>query len=298
MILNNNKVDDEENKKVFKQLINTFLTVENKQIQNIKNLDNNIHIEPTIFYDKFHGTLKIEFKIGNMQMYKLKNIVEFYDRMMAQEVYKYGSKLEFKHVKEAFDEDSIKLLEFILKYAEIIKYTNEANNLYTSYGKKLNEANITISKSALDELFEILNNKNVKFVNGQLETNVRFLTEEPNIKLNLSKEKNNKYEITPSIDIYSYDVIYGKDYIYILLKDTLYKCDKQYEDTILKTLDIYKKNYTGEIYLNTEEELKDFFSIVNPKLKKYVEFKGVSVEELEKYIKKTKKSIEIWFYLC
>ena len=286
MILNNNKVDDEENKKVFKQLINTFLTVENKQIQNIKNLDNNIHIEPTIFYDKFHGTLKIEFKIGNMQMYKLKNIVEFYDRMMAQEVYKYGSKLEFKHVKEAFDEDSIKLLEFILKYAEIIKYTNEANNLYTSYGKKLNEANITISKSALDELFEILNNKNVKFVNGQLETNVRFLTEEPNIKLNLSKEKNNKYEITPNIDIYSYDVIYGKDYIYILLKDTLYKCDKQYEDTILKTLDIYKKNYTGEIYLNTEEELKDFFSIVNPKLKKYVEFKGVSVEELEKYIPK------------
>ena len=132
MIWNNNKIDEEENKKVFKQLINTFLTVESKQIQSNKNLNNNVHIEPTIFYDKFHGTLKIEFKIGNTQMYKLKNVVEFYDRMMNQEVYKYGSKLEFNHVKESFDENSIKLLEFILKYAEIIKYTNEANNLYTS----------------------------------------------------------------------------------------------------------------------------------------------------------------------
>ena len=91
MILNSNRIDDEENKKVFKQLVNTFLTAEKKQIQNLKGLNNNIKIEPTIFYDKFHEALKIEFKIGNLQMYKLKNLVEFCDRMMEEEVYKYGS---------------------------------------------------------------------------------------------------------------------------------------------------------------------------------------------------------------
>jgi SNF2 family DNA or RNA helicase len=286
MILNNNKMDEEENKKVFKQLVNTFLTTEIKQTQNIKNLDSNICIEPTIFYDKFHGTLKIEFKIGNVQMYKLKNLVEFYDKMMAQEVYKYGSKLEFKHTKEAFNEESKRLLDFILKYAEIIKYTNEANNLYSSYSKKLNEANITISKSALDELFEILDGKNIKFFNGQLEENITFLTEEPNIKLELLKNKSGTYTIAPNIDIYSYDTIYGKNYIYILFKNALYKCNKSFESTVLKTLDIYKKNYTGEIYLKTDEELKDFFSIVNPKLKKYIDIKNVPLEELEKYIPK------------
>lgn len=50
MILNSNRIDDEENKKVFKQLVNTFLTAEKKQIQNLKGLNNNIKIEPTIFY--------------------------------------------------------------------------------------------------------------------------------------------------------------------------------------------------------------------------------------------------------
>ena len=286
MILNSNRIDDEENKKVFKQLVNTFLTAEKKQIQNLKGLNNNIKIEPTIFYDKFHEALKIEFKIGNLQMYKLKNLVEFCDRMMEEEVYKYGSKLEFKHTKEAFESSSYKLLDFILKYAEIIKYTNEANNLYTGYGKKLNEANITISKTALDELFEILNEENVKFVNGQIEENIRFLTEEPNIKLELIKNKNNIYSIKPNIDIYSYDIIHGKDYIYILLKDVLYRCDKSFEDIVLKTLDIYKRNYTNEIYLKTEEELRDFFSIVNPKLKKYINFNDTLKQELEKYIPK------------
>lgn len=286
MILNNNRVDDEENKKVLKQLVNTFLSVESKQIQNVKNLNNNVQIEPTLFYDKFHETLKIEFKIGNSQMYKLKNLVEFYDRMTAQEIYKYGSKLEFKHTRESFTDESKKLLDFILKYTEIVKYTNEANNLYTSYGKKLNEANITISKTALDELFEILHDKTVKFVTGQLEENIKFLTEEPNIKLELEKTKNNIYSIIPNIDIYSYDIIHGKDYIYILLKDTLYRCEKSFENTVLKTLDIYKRNYTNEIYLKTEEELKDFFSIVNPKLKNYIELKDSLREELEKYIPK------------
>lgn len=286
MILNNNRVDDEENKKVLKQLVNTFLSVESKQIQNVKNLNNNVQIEPTLFYDKFHETLKIEFKIGNSQMYKLKNLVEFYDRMTTQEIYKYGSKLEFKHTRESFTDESKKLLDFILKYTEIVKYTNEANNLYTSYGKKLNEANITISKTALDELFEILHDKTVKFVTGQLEENIKFLTEEPNIKLELEKTKNNIYSIIPNIDIYSYDIIHGKDYIYILLKDTLYRCEKSFENTVLKTLDIYKRNYTNEIYLKTEEELKDFFSIVNPKLKNYIELKDSLREELEKYIPK------------
>ena len=95
MILYSNRIDDEENKKVFKQLVNTFLTAEKKQIQNLKGLNNNIKIEPTIFYDKFHEALKIEFKIGNKRMYKIKNLAEFYTRMINKEFYKYGDKLEF-----------------------------------------------------------------------------------------------------------------------------------------------------------------------------------------------------------
>ena len=49
-----------------------------------------IKIEPQIIYDKFTREMKIEFKIGNKRMYKLKNLAEFYTRMINKEFYKYG----------------------------------------------------------------------------------------------------------------------------------------------------------------------------------------------------------------
>ena len=64
--------------------------------------------------------MKAEFKIGEKRLYKIKELSEFYDRIMNKTYYKYGDKLQFIHTKEAFSEESQKLLEFILKYAEII----------------------------------------------------------------------------------------------------------------------------------------------------------------------------------
>ena len=46
-------------------------------------------------------------------MYKLKNLAEFYVRMMNKEFYKYGDKLEFVHTQEVFEENSQKMLDFI-----------------------------------------------------------------------------------------------------------------------------------------------------------------------------------------
>ena len=52
-------------------------------------------------------------------MYKIKDLPEFYTRMTINEFYKYGEKLEFLHKRENFTEDSQKILDFILKYAEM-----------------------------------------------------------------------------------------------------------------------------------------------------------------------------------
>ena len=71
-------------------------------------------------------------------------------------MYKYGTKLEFIHDEEAFTDDSKKVLQFIIKYAEIIKYVNNSSNeSYRKYGKFLSEESIILSSTALDELFEI-----------------------------------------------------------------------------------------------------------------------------------------------
>ena len=92
----------------FKQIVNIFY---NEEIESIDEEETElkeqgtIKIEPEIFYDKFTGDMKVEFKVGNKRMYKIKNLSEFYNRMLNKELYKYGQKLQFVHTKESFEKE-------------------------------------------------------------------------------------------------------------------------------------------------------------------------------------------------
>ena len=83
-----------ENYEVLKQVLKEFYNIteeKNKQIEKQKGLDGGIHIEPKIIYNRYINSLKIEIKIGNKQLYKVKSLPEFYDRFMNKEKFKYGS---------------------------------------------------------------------------------------------------------------------------------------------------------------------------------------------------------------
>ena len=84
----------------------------------------------------------------------------------------------------------------------------------------------------MDELFEILQNTNVTFYKDGKEGKLLFLNQEPNIKFNIEEEGQKEYKLTPNIDIYSYDLIDGRDNIYFKLNNTLYKCSENFKETV------------------------------------------------------------------
>lgn len=137
----------------FKQIINTFYQNEmdtETRNDNIISGNHNIKIYPNMVYDKFYKEVKIEIKIGNEKLYKIKNLPDFYNKFLNKEQGKYGSKLEFVHVKENFDDSSIELLDFVLKHAEIIKYINSSGNAgYRYYGKVISDNCIILSNSRI-----------------------------------------------------------------------------------------------------------------------------------------------------
>lgn len=65
----------------------------------------------------------------------------------------------------------------------------------------------------------------------------------------------------------------------MLFSDTLYKCEKSFQETIIKILDVLRKNYTNEIIMD-EKEITNFFAMIAPKIEE-----KVITEELPKYIK-------------
>ena len=269
----------------FKQLINVFLedTGDAEKKVEITSSAKDIRIIPKIIINSFQNKLKVEFKIGQTQMYKLKSLPQFFENMLYNKNHKYGNKLEFVHTEDSFSEESKPLLNFILKYSEIIKYANETSNSYMGYGKTLNESYITISNTGLDDLFEILKGKQIEVEVDSFTHNLLFKDEEPNVNFNIEEVDKNFYKISPNIDIYAYTVFKGKDYSYFMYEHNLYRCSKQFYETTLKLLNVFRENFVKEIEFN-KSELSSVFSMVVPKVKDNIKVDKINKEVVEKYI--------------
>lgn len=242
-----------------------------------------LKVEPKLIYDKYTKEMKVEFRIGNKRMYKLKSLSEFYTRMIDNEYYKYGDKLEFIHRKEMFDEGSQGILEFLMKYAEIIAFTNSsANSNYRYYGKALSEGSIIISNTAIDELFDKLENRKVPIDIDFNKQVIQFVDENPQIEFHLEKNKKNEYKIVADFDIYKIMILKGRMFKYVLLEDKLYRCTKEFENTNLKLLKLFKENYSNQILLG-KDDLGELFSVVIPRVKDAIKIDKKIQEEVTEY---------------
>ena len=278
--------DSPEKYRVFNQVFKEFYN-----LSDIEEVDNKskkiskgtIHIEPKIIYSKFNNTIKLEIKIGEKQFYKVKSLPEFYDRFLNEEKFKYGSKLEFVHTRDKFVEEDRKLLDFVLKYAEIIKYANESSTGYDYYTKRLGEDSILLSNTGLDELFLCLENRAVLMESQYGTESVVFTPKEPEIKFNLKQSTLTSYKITPNIDVYTYTIYSGKKYTYLLLDKKLYRCSKKYKETIIRLLEIFRKNFTNEIII-PNSQLSMFFSVVEPNIKQTLSIDDEAYKNIKQFI--------------
>ena len=60
----------------FKQIVNEFYAEEMREIEDSseqEEIKEKVRIEPKLIYDKYANNLRVEFKIGNQRMYKLKD---------------------------------------------------------------------------------------------------------------------------------------------------------------------------------------------------------------------------------
>ena len=240
-----------------------------------------IKIEPRLIFDRFDSKLKLEIKIGNSRMYKIKDLPAFYTRMVRNEYYKYGDKLEFVHTRDNFTDKSKPLLDFVLRYSEMLKYA-ENGSKYTYYGNTLNSTRITLGESSIDEAFDVLKNKRVLTDVDRSSTQIELIEDNPNITFELSKTKDGSYKIKPNQEIFSIQIFNGKKYSYVTEGLKLYRCTKDFENTVIKLVRIFKDSYITELDLG-EEDLKDLYSVIMPRVGNCIKLKNIKEEKIEKY---------------
>ena len=292
-----NNENDETKYRSFRQIVTNFYNEEVDEIDKVENevikTKAKIKIEPKIIYDRFSNDMKIEFRIGDKRFYKIKGLSEFYDRILNKTFYSYGDKLQFVHTRESFVEEDRPLLDFILKYAEIIKYVNSnSNSNYRYYGNALNDSMILVSNTGLDDLFEILRGRKIKFQRDYKETQIEFIDGNPNLEFVLNKE-NRDYVIVPNQDVFKSNLLKGRKYKYILQEDRICRLTKEFENTNLKLLQSFRQNYVTELHLQ-EKDLPKLFSIVIPKVKNAIKIGNIDEETVLKY---TPKNLGVKLFL-
>lgn len=278
-------------RKVVTNLYNEELQEINTEELEQLSIDKKIKIEPKVIFDRFDSKLKLEFKIGNSRMYKIKDLSEFYIRMTRNEFYKYGDKLEFVHTRENFTEDSQEILDFILRYSEMLKYAENASR-YTYYGSTLNHTSITLGESSLDEVFDILKGKKVNLDKDRVTSKLELVEADPDIKFELTKTEDGYYKIKPNKEVFAIQMYCGKQYTYILEKSTIYRCSQEFVNTNIKLVKIFREAYVTELDLG-REDLKDLYSVVMPRVGNCISLKNIDESEIEQY-KPKKLGVKIY----
>ena len=271
----------------FSNLVSSFYNEELKILSEdetvmLANKDK-IKLETKIEYDKFTNTMKLELRLGNKRMYKIKDLPEFYTRMINNEYFKYGERLEFVHNRENFDEESKPLLDFILRYAEIMKYSNSSDRYGYYSSSSINKAEITLGEGIIDEVYDLLKKQaKVNFVYDYENYKLEFIEQNPKIEFELSKIDEDDLILRPNVDVFKIAIFNGNRFDYLLIENRLYRCDKEFSDSTLKVIKAFRENYTSEMMLR-KKDLKDFYSVIMPKIENNVKVEGLDEDEIEKY---------------
>lgn len=225
--------------------------------------------------------LEVSFKIGKDRMYLLKDIYKFSKEMLNEEVVKYGKELEFKHKFSAFDEESKKVVRFITnkasEYDEFSKLGVYAFNLNRRYRGVLK-----LKYGALDEFFDLMKDKKVQIEGYSYEKcygYIKFVDTNPILTFDIVDNENDGIEIIKEIE--DYHIIYGQQYIYILYKDSLYRCNDEFKQKIVPLLLEMNKKDNGVIHID-KYNATSFCEYLVPYLK---EFSNTELPDdlLEKY---------------
>lgn len=96
-----------------------------------QNVYGKVRLEPFLVLND--TDCNVEFKIGHEKMYILKDVFGLAKRMENRGDFSYGKKLAFKHIPEAFEEDSLPIVRFIEKWARKNKSSYAKPMFYNSY---------------------------------------------------------------------------------------------------------------------------------------------------------------------
>lgn len=215
---------------------------------------------PKIFYDKYDRTFKVEFSIGITRLYVLKSLYQFADRLIRQEIFRYGKDLVLWHTRDSFTADSLFYVDLILEAKRLLD--SIVDSFYLSRNTVLGR-HILLTPHQLDTFFDHVCGQvlPVSIQNTSLE-DYGFVQADPDIRFVFKPLDKGFHQLSAEIKDY---LLYQTDHFgYILHGQTFYRVSdtfRRYTFPLLEALQPPK----GQLVFN-DAQLSAFIGLVYPHL--------------------------------
>lgn len=230
--------------------------------------EGSIMLKPILFLSGDED-IGIEFTIGNKRQYVVKDVYELAFNIENKIKVNYGKNLEFDHDISGFEKESRPLAVFLRDEVESYRQIISKSNGY--YYNTLKGRAFKILPFSFDNFFKLFDGMTIDCNGFKYPYNtLTFVNKDPEVEFYINEEDNKQSYL--STNLYISFKISSKQYTYIIIDDKLYKCSKEFENTILPAVNKIMSQPTKSITL-TEEHMGKFCSAVLPQISKHAKVK-------------------------
>lgn len=232
--------------------------------------DGSVILKPILFVSGKED-IGVEFTIGSNRQYVVKDAYELAENIKNKINVVYGKSLEFNHDLSGFDKDSRALAQFLRdeaeSYRQVVKKTSGLFNSSTLNGRAFR-----IFPYSFDSFFNLFEGQTIECYGFKYPySTLTFVNNDPEVEFYISKEDNEQYFLTSNL--YIIFMIKSKNHTYVIVDDKLYKCSKEFENTVLPAVNKIMMQPAKSITLD-KEFMGKFCSAVLPQISKYAKVKS------------------------
>jgi len=264
VIFKENKDQPKKRNFPLEDLINVF---EDKIKESVKaeQKEGSVVLKPILFLAGKED-IGIEFTIGNKRQYVVKDAYELAQNIKNRTSVTYGKGLEFDHDLSGFEKNSKPLAVFLRDEVEIYRQiVKKASGLFNS--SSLNGRAFRIFPFSFDSFFNLFEGQTIECHGFKYPySSLTFMGNNPEVEFYITEESNEQYFL--STNLYISFMIRSKTHTYIIVDDKLYKCSKEFENTVLPAVNKIMMQPAKSIAL-TEEYMGKFCSAVLPQISRY-----------------------------
>ncbi len=228
----------------------------------------NISLVPKLNFGD--ATFKITFKIRyDKKEYVISDLVEFYNRIKAEETAEYGKTLTLKHTIWTFDKESRPLLMLLMQAVEEeISIYSENNPNRSKDNFKLKE--LKLERSYVEDIFKLTGDSVIEVeFKDKFKRNFNIIWDNPKLTMSIKETLLGGYRIELNEEIRAFA---GIKHLFVCMGDFLYICDEEYSENLKYLLpkmsfDVYRE----ENFSVSKRDMPLFYGQMIRNLLHYVE---------------------------